>query len=309
MANITQSNNTFVGNSATGFISGALLQGKTLANNWIKIRPNVRYKQVLQKFDYPDAIQTYSANFSHSGTPTKNEVVLTITDLMTNVEYPKKQLENDWQSELMTGDATHTSPSKDFINYAIDQLSKTVGQQIELNLWRGNNTGNTTAISGYTKFTGLYRSIDTASGVNRVTATAITKSNVISMLDAVYAKGLVSAPAIMADVTQLAFYVSPATGGYFQQAQTLTATDKSVVGARPMDYLGIEVRVCPGCNDDRIVLCNPDRLNFGTLLVDDTNSVSVLDMTEQTLDLNIRMRMDYKCGTAVDYGAEVIYFA
>lgn len=305
MANITVSS-TYAGNSTTEIISAALFQGKTLANEWVKIMPNVRYKEVIQKFDSNNLIQAYAEAFSDSGTFTKTETVVTLTDLMVNKSFPKKQLISDWRNTNYTGDATHETDEA-FTKYVTEYIASKASEQNEFELWRGNMTGATATISGYTKYTGLYRNIDTASGVNRVTATAITKSNCFDMFDAVYNKAITSCAQILDQ--NICYYVSPKTGGLFAQAQTVNDTSRgAITSSGTMQYLGKEVRVCPGCLDDMIVLANPDNLVFATLLKDDLNSVTVLDMIDHTLDATIKMRIDFKASTAVIYGAEIVFF-
>lgn len=304
MANISISS-TYAGEAATPMISATLFQGKTLANNWIKIRTDVRNKVVLQKFDTNNLIQAYAASFNDSGTITKAETVLTVTDLMINKEFPKKQLESDWRSSKYTGGAT-AAIDTEFVQYAADYFARKGSEQLEFNLWRGNMTGATATISGYTLFDGIYRKIDTGSPV-RVTATAITRSNVFEMFDAVY-------NAMLQNISQVAdqdicFYVSPKTGGLFAQRQTVNDTSRgAITSAGVMSYLGKEVRVCPGALDDVIVLANPERINFGTVLVDDFNNVHIKDMLDSTLDLNVRFRIDFKAGVAIDYASEIVYF-
>lgn len=304
MANITV-NSTFAGVEATPIISASLFKGKTLDNKWIKVLTDVRYKAVIQKFDSTNLIQAYAAAFNDSGTFTKAEAVLTITDLMVNKEFPKKQLESDWRSSNYTGGATDSSDQA-FTNYVVDYITAKTADQLEMELWRGNFTGATATLTAYTKFDGIYRKIDSSSP-NRVTATGITKANVFSMFDATYEKALTSCSQILDN--NPVFYVSNKTSGFFAQAQTVNDTSRgAITSGGVMQYLGYEVRVCPGCFDDMIVFCVPDNIVFGTLLVDDANSVVVKDMLDSTLDLNVRMRIDFKAGVQVGYGAEIVYF-
>lgn len=302
MANITVSS-SFVGVEATPIVSASMFQGKTLKNKWIRIITDLRYKGVIQKFDSGNLIQAYQAAFNDSGTLTKAEVVVTLTDLSVMKEFPKKQLEADWRSTHYNGNATNSIDSE-FVNYVTNYIAEKCSEQNEYILWRGNFTGATATLTAHTLYTGLYRSIDTSSP-NRVTATAITKANVIACLDATYEKALTSCAQILEQ--KPCFYVSNKTGGLYSQSQQVTDS-RYTTEAGVMKYLGYEVRVCPGCFDDQIVFAVPDNLVYATLLVDDTNTVSVQDMKETTLDLNIRMRIDFKAATACIYGAEVVYF-
>ena len=49
MATTTSITTTYAGEKAAGFISAALLSGRTLDNGGITVKPNVKFKQVMQK--------------------------------------------------------------------------------------------------------------------------------------------------------------------------------------------------------------------------------------------------------------------
>ena len=49
MATTTSITTTYAGEKAAGFISAALLSAPTLDKGGITVKPNVKYKQVMQK--------------------------------------------------------------------------------------------------------------------------------------------------------------------------------------------------------------------------------------------------------------------
>jgi hypothetical protein len=52
MATTTNVTTTYSGEFAGKYISAALLSGSTIANGGIEVKPNVKYKEVIQKNCY-----------------------------------------------------------------------------------------------------------------------------------------------------------------------------------------------------------------------------------------------------------------
>jgi len=58
---------TYAGEAASDYIAAALLSARTLDNQLITIKPNVKYKEVIQKLDVDGIIQDASCDFVTSG--------------------------------------------------------------------------------------------------------------------------------------------------------------------------------------------------------------------------------------------------
>ena len=78
-------NTTYVGALASPFVAPAILSADTIANGYISVLENVRYKAVLKKLS-GGAITARSCEFlpPNSGELTLNDVTLTCAQLQVN---------------------------------------------------------------------------------------------------------------------------------------------------------------------------------------------------------------------------------
>lgn len=294
---------TYAGKEAAGYISESLFQGKTLAGNYCTILANVKNKIAVQRVDITGSlVQTYACDFNSVGTVSIDERILDPTRLMTSFEECITTYEAHWMAEHMKPGANNSEPTPEFKKYIIDLMAKKISQAIEFNLWRGNMTGATAAISGYTSFTGLLRTIDQASPV-RVNGATITSSNVYSEIGKVY-------NAIPSQILgqSIKIFVSYATASAYKFALSGSPLQNQFVGDKPLDFLGIELVVVPGMPDNFMVAANPANLFVGTDLLSDANEIRVVDMRDTLLSDNFRYRANYSFGTQIGYGSEIVLY-
>tara|TARA_R110000868_G_scaffold364526_1_gene627384 strand:- start:1223 stop:2137 length:915 start_codon:yes stop_codon:yes gene_type:complete len=295
---------TFAGTQSLPYVSASLFQGKTLENNWVKIYTDIKKSTVISKMDFGNLVQAYAASFNASGTLTKGECVLTPTDLMVNFEYDKKQLESDWESMKMNPGAGKSAPPAEFVSYVLDLMGRQTSQEVEFNLWRGNFTGSTSTLSGYTKFTGILRTIDTCAGTVKVNKTgAFSATNITTNIDLAFAQ----VPGQLLDKEDLGIYVSPSSAMMYKQALAGFSNESSYAKDYSLNYLGKEIRPCAGVPNDMIVVAQPGAIAFGTDLTSDSNSVRIVDLSDTTGSLTLRYRSDFKAGICVPYCTEVVW--
>jgi len=90
MATTTSITTTYAGEFAGQYISAALLSGKTLNENAISIKPNVKYKEVIKKIATSGLIADATCDFTDTGSVTLTERILTPEEFQVNVELCKK---------------------------------------------------------------------------------------------------------------------------------------------------------------------------------------------------------------------------
>ena len=102
-SNLTISNSSYAGELALPYISAALLTGDTIANRYVTVKENVKFKAVLKKLASSGLVKAAGCDFDNStSTLTLSEAVLQVTDLMTNIEVCKKEFARDWEA-MQTG--------------------------------------------------------------------------------------------------------------------------------------------------------------------------------------------------------------
>lgn len=290
----------YVGREANGYISQALLENRTLDNEWISVLPNVKYKAHLRKFDVSDILKTRTDAFSDNGTANRTDKVLTLEDLEVNSQLPIYDFEQDWQARQMRSGAMNTNLAANFQDFVIDRYTRQVADEIEQVIWNGDTTG-----SGFLSvMDGLDKKLSgSGSTISKTITSATSKSNVISQLDAVY-KDIPDEVYRKGDV---AIFVPFSTGKFYRQA-VAGQSNEAYYGAidRQLSYIDVPIYEVP-LPSTTYVAGQSSNMFFGTDLINDFSEISLIDMRETTGDDYLRMIMKFKAGVEVANEDEVVY--
>jgi hypothetical protein len=303
---------TYAGEFAGAYIAAALLSAKTLDNKYVTIHPNVKYKEVIQRIAVANIVNDTSCDFTTSGSVALTEAVLTPKELQVNLELCKQNFVQSWEALQLGYSAFDTIPAS-FTDYLISYIGGYVAQATEISIWQGNNATNG-QFGGYE--TALSASVAAGTGViaagsgSSIISGSVTSANVISKLDTV----VNSIPNTVYGKEDLLLYVSTNVGKAYQQALGGGAVgangwnNQMNVGDKPFNFNGIEIVLCPGMSDNKIVAAQKSNLHFGTGLLSDYNEVKVLDMANIDGSQNFRIIMRYTAGTVVGINGDVVYY-
>jgi hypothetical protein len=307
---LTISSSTYAGELALPYLHAALLTGDTIANRYVTVKENVKFKAVLKKLSSANLVQSsspFGCDFSvGSSSLTLAEAVLTVTDLKTNIEVCKEQFAQDWEAmQTGRGFINDVIPAN-FADFLLTYLAGKISEQIEFNLWVGNFSGSVGGASGYTAFNGLLKQIsDAKSGTPDYNiAAALTAGNIMTAIDATVAV----IPASIMGSPNTKCYMSRKTFQLYMQACMAAGTGGPL---QPADnailkqVYGYEIYVCPGFSNDCLLFAQPENLFVGTDLVSDLNEVKVVDMSLTDASDNVRMAMRYRFGTQVGFAGDV----
>jgi len=307
---LTISSSTYAGELALPYLHAALLTGDTIANRYVTVKENVKFKAVLKKLSSANLVQSsspFGCDFSvGSSALTLAEAVLTVTDLKTNIEVCKEQFAQDWEAmQTGRGFINDVIPAN-FADFLLTYLAGKISEQIEFNLWVGNFSGSVGGPSGYTAFNGLLKQIsDAKSGTPDYNiAAALTAGNIMTAIDATVAV----IPASIMGSPNTKCYMSRKTFQLYMQACMAAGTGGPL---QPADnailkqVYGYEIYVCPGFSNDCLLFAQPENLFVGTDLVSDLNEVKVVDMSLTDASDNVRMAMRYRFGTQVGFAGDV----
>ena len=303
---------TYAGEFAGAYIAAALLSAKTLDNKYVTIHPNVKYKEVIQKIAVADIVVDASCDFTTSGSVALTEAVLTPKELQVNLELCKQQFVQSWEALQLGYSAFDTIPAS-FNDYLISYVGGIVAQATEISIWQGNNATNG-QFGGFQN--ALSASVAAGTGViaagsgSTIISGSVTSANVLSKLDTV----VTSIPNTVYGKEDLLLYVSTNVAKAYQQA--LSGNGLGVngwnntmnVGEKPFNFNGIEIVLCPGMSDSKIVAAQKSNLHFGTGLLSDFNEVKVLDMSNIDGSQNYRVIMRYTGATVVGILGDVVYY-
>lgn len=302
MATTTSITTTYAGEFAGEYIAAALLEGSTIANGGITVKPNVKYKEVVKKLSTNDIVKDATCDFDATSTITLTERVLQPEYQQVNLQLCKKDFISDWEAEQMGFSAHHNLPPK-FSDFLLAHVAAKVAQRTENSIWTGDTSTNG-QFDGLTTQIALDADLPAA---NEVTGTTVTASNVITELG----KIADAVPSTLYGNDDLYIYVSQniarayvrALGGF--GASGLGAAGTNDMGTQwwnngSLSFDGIKIFVANGLGDNTAMAAEKSNLYFGTGLLADHNEVKVLDMADLDGSDNVRVVMRFTAG--VQYG-------
>lgn len=309
----TFTQNTYAGEFAGEYIAAALLSAKTLDNKLVTIKPNVKYKSVIQKLDVSGIVQDASCDFVTSGSVALSERILEPKELQVNLELCKQEFVDSWESLQLGFSAFDTIPAS-FNDYLISYVSGQVAQATEQSIWQGTASngsflGFQTAFSASIAAGGAGAVLAAKTG-SAIDSGSITSDNVLNKLNNV----VNTIPSAVYGKEDLLIYVGTSVAKAYQQALGGGAigangwNNQMNVGEKPFNFNGIEIVVCPGMSDSKIVAAQKSNLFFGTGLLSDHNEVRVLDMANLDGSQNYRIIMRYTAGVQFGIGSDIVYY-
>ncbi len=304
---------TYAGEAASGYIAAALLSARTLDNKLVTIMPNVKFKSVIQKLDVAGIVQDASCDFVTSGSVAISERILEPKELQVNLQLCKQEFVDSWEA-LQLGFSAFDEIPKNFNDFLVSYVGGKVAEATEQSIWQGTNvngqfTGFQSALSASIAAGGAGAVLAARSG-STIISGSITSANVLSVMNSV----LDTVPATVYGKEDLLFYVPTNVAKAYQQALAGGAigangwNNQMNVGEKPFNFNGVEIVLCPGMSDSKIVAAQKSNLFFGTGLLSDYNEVRVLDMANIDGSQNYRVIMRYTAGTQFGIGSDIVYY-
>jgi len=308
MATTTSITSTYAGEFAGQYIAAALLEGATIANGGITVKPNVKLKEVIKKVSTNDIVKDASCDFDATSTLTLAERILIPEELQVNLQLCKKDFHSDWEAVQMGYSAFDSLPPS-FSDFLIGHVAAKVAQRTETSIWAGS-----TATSG--QFDGFVTLATADADVVDVTGTTVTASNVIAELG----KIVDAIPSALYGSEDLYVYVSQniarayvrALGGF--GASGLGAAGTNSMGTQwwnngALSFDGVKLFVANGLADDTAMAAEKSNLFFGTGLLSDLNEVKVLDMSDLDGSQNVRVIMRFTAGVQYGIGSDIVLYS
>ena len=305
---------TYAGEAASDYIAAALLSARTLDNQLITIKPNVKYKEVIQKLDVDGIVQDASCDFVTSGSVAISERVLTPKELQVNLSLCKQEFLDSWEA-LSLGYSAFDEIPRNFNDYLVSYVGGKVAEATETSIWQGTATNgsfpgfeNAFSASAATLVTSAVQPARTG-GDGAIISGSITSANVVDKLTAVY-------DTISSEVfgkEDLVIYGGTNVIKAYQSALSGVTNVGSFnnqlnVGEKPSNFQGIEIVLAPGMSANAIVAAQKSNLFFGTGLLSDYNEVRVLDMADLDGSQNYRVIMRYTAGTQFGVASDSVYY-
>jgi len=312
MATVTSITSTYAGQFSGKYIAAALLSAPTLDKEYITIKPNIKYKEVIKKYSNDAIVFDGTCDFNPTSTVTLSEQILQPEEFQVNLTLCKVDFRSDWEAlEMGISIYDHLPPT--FTDFMIGQVAGQVAQKIEQNIWTGNSSTN----GNFASFSELLLSGSVAGGQNAPVSGAFTAANNITGSTTVLAglQTVVNAiPITVYGKEDLGIYVSTQAVKAFQTAVGGGSSyangymNQTVIGAKPLDFQGIPLLHCPGLPASTVIAAQKSNLFFGTALLSDKNEVKVLDMADLDGSQNVRIIMRYTAGVQYGIGNDIVWY-
>ena len=303
---ISKTTNTYAGEFAGKYISAALLTADTIDGGGIEVIPNVRHKQVVRTLNTDSIVYDASCDFqTGQGTITLDERIIQPKELQVNLDLCATSLTDTWEAAQM-GYSAHKDLPTEFSDFLIGHVAAKVAQKTEQTIWEGDDTANNGEFDGLTT---LLAADTTLPSGQDIVGQTLTASNILAEMRSV----VQNIPSAVYGQEDLHLYISSKAFKLYLEA--LSGYGASGLGANgvnnmgPMFYTpnetaisidGVKIFVARGLADNAMVAAQKSNLYFGTGLLNDAQSVSVLNMREIDGSQNFRIVMRYTAG--VQYG-------
>jgi len=301
MATTVSITSTYAGQFSGKYIAAALLSAPTLDKEYITIKPNIKYKEVVKTLSQANIIVDASCDFTATGSVTLAERILQPDEFQVNTQLCKQTFRSDWEAIEM-GVSVYDNLPASFTDFLIANTAGQVAQQIEQNIWSGS-----AAING--QFAGLLDQISASAALpaaNFITGSTVTSASVITNLQTV----VNAIPNTVYGKEDLYIYVPTNVVKAYQNALgTANYQFNSFTGFAPLSYQGINLAWCPGMPSNTMIAAQKSNLFFGTALLSDKNEVKVLDMADLDGSQNVRVIMRYTAGVQAGIIGDIVVFS
>lgn len=295
---------TYAGEFAGKYIAAGLLSANTIENGGVTVVPNVKYKQVMKRFDSNSLIADASCDFTATGEIVLTERVLEPKELQINALLCKSDFASDWSSVEMGYSAFDVLP-KTFQDFLIARMLGQMAEATETSLWGGVN-----ATAG--QFGGLFTQALAEAGTGipvgqSIGGVAIDATNVIDELG----KVVDALPSTLYGKEGLKVYVSQnvarayvrALGGFASGVGAAGINNQGTTwytgNANALTFDGVNIFVANGLSNNQMLATTTDNLFFGTGLLSDHNEIKLIDMANIDGSKNVRFVARYTAGTQI----------
>ena len=296
MATTTSLTTTYAGREAAGYIRAAFLSNESLAA--VTFKENIEYKQVVRRLVDDITFANATCDFTATGTVTLTERILTLEKFQIHRQLCKNTFLIDWESRSEQNGELHASLTDAIIANVLAGMAA----NNERLIWQGVN-----ATAGeYAGFETLF--LADATVLDVAAPEAIVVGNVIEEMGKLVAtlptrvRRATEKPVIAVSSNVAEAYRSAILGlggGYYLYQ------GESVV----MNWQGqYDVIECPGMSDDTMAFYQKSNLWFGTNLLDQWNTVAVLDMYQYDLSDNVRFAASFFAGVQYGFGNEIAFY-
>jgi len=316
LATTTSITTTYAGEFAGEYIAAALLSASTIDDGGITVKANIAFKEVIKKLATGNLVSPASCDFTPNSSVTLTERIIQPVELQVNLQLCKYDFVNDWEAQSMGFGLGQALPPK-FSDFMLAHVAAEVAQNTELCIWQGDTAaGSNNSFDGFEKLIAAAAAAGDIPAGQQVTAGALDAANIVTELS----KVVDAIPAALYGKEDLFIYIGSAAAKYYVQA--LGGFGASGLGANGVENMGtqwwnngsltvngVKIFVAPGMGANKMYAAQRSNLYFGTGLLNSTNEVKVLDMTDLDASNNVRMVMRFTSAVQFGIASDIVEYA
>lgn len=292
----------FAGEKASGYLYPAILAANTIGSGIVTTHENIKYKLNVRNLATTGFLANATCAFESTGEVALSDVVLEPKELQVNIELCKANFRTQWESLEMRGAITGQEIPASFQEFFIQKNLELIAKDFEVAIWQGT--------TGAGSFEGLQAKLAANGAVVDVVGTTLSAANILAELAKVY--DAIPDEVYVADDVKIIIPISAAK--FYQQALAAVGSDagylaQSTVGAKPLNYQGIDLVVANGLGANKMIAARTSDLHFGTNVLTDLAEVRVIDMAETDGSDNVRFVARMTGGTQITNGANIVYYS
>jgi hypothetical protein len=315
--NVNLATTTSITTSYAGeYIAAALLSASTIDDGGLTVKANIAFKEVIKKLSTSALVTAAGCDFDPTSTVTLTERIIQPVELQVNLQLCKYDFVNDWEAQSMGYGLGQTLPPK-FSDFMIAHVAAEVAQNTEFCIWQGDTAAATNnSFDGFEKLIATSAAAGDIPAAQQVAAVGLTALNIITEL----AKVVDAIPSALYGKedffiymgSQAAKFYVTALGGF--GANGLGANGVANMGTQwwnngSLTVNGVKIFVCPGMSDNKMFVAQRSNLYFGTGLLNSTQEVKVLDMTDLDASNNVRMVMRFTSAVQFGIASDLVEYA
>ena len=319
LATTTNITTTYAGEFAGEYIAAALLSASTIDDGGLTVKANISFREVIKKLATGNLVSPASCDFAPNSSVTLTERIIEPVELQVNLQLCKYDFVNDFESQSMGYGLGQTLPPK-FSDFMIAHVAAEVAQNTEFCIWQGDVAAATNnSFDGFEKLIAASAAageIPAAQQVAAVGGGGLSAANIIAEMS----KVVDAIPAALYGKEDLFVYVGSAAAKFYVQAlggfaaNGLGANGTNNQGSQwwnngSLTINGVKVFVCPGMGVNKMYAAQRSNLYFGTGLLNSTQEVKVLDMSDLDASNNVRMVLRFTSAVQFGIASDLVEYA
>ena len=318
LATTTNITTSYAGEFAGEYIAAALLSASTIDDGGLTVKANIAFKEVIKKLATNALVASASCDFSPTSTITLTERIIQPVELQVNLQLCKYDFVNDWEAQSMGYGLGQTLPPK-FSDFLIAHVASEVAQNTEFCIWQGDTAaGTNNSFDGFEKLIAASAAAGDIPAAQQVAAVGggLTSLNITDELS----KVVDAIPAALYGKEDLFLYIGTQAAKLYVQAlggfgaNGLGANGVANMGTQwwnngSLTVNGVKIFVCPGMSNNKMYVAQRSNLYFGTGLLNSTQEVKVLDMSDLDASNNVRMVMRFTSAVQFGIAADLVEYA